>query len=229
MVLTRAQNQPGPDGVLATPPRRRRERDDIQDATNTDSPWVDQSQTYTSHPSHQVFLREYVNNAAGRPVSTGKLLGGLPARRRRHGHLGDDQGPGARPARPQARPTRTSPNIPMIAADPYGKFIPGPLRGLPQYVTQTGLVEGNLADPGAGPGRRAALRHAVPDRHRAQRRPVAAGHGPQPGHAAGRADAGRRPRRPRPTSPTSRPGPTTTRCSTRTSSPVTAGSTRTSA
>ena len=37
---------------------------------------MDQSQTYTSHPSHQVFLREYINNAAGRPVATGKLLGG---------------------------------------------------------------------------------------------------------------------------------------------------------
>ena len=38
-------------------------------------------------------------------------------------------------------------NIPLIAADAYGKFIPGPLRGLPQYVTQTGLVEGNTASP----------------------------------------------------------------------------------
>jgi hypothetical protein len=37
-------------------------------------------------------------------------------------------------------------NIPMIAADPYGDFIPGP-NGLPQYVTTTGLVEGNLAAP----------------------------------------------------------------------------------
>ena len=37
---------------------------------------MDQSQTYTSHSSHQVFLREYVNNADGKPVSTGKLLGG---------------------------------------------------------------------------------------------------------------------------------------------------------
>ena len=39
----------------------------------------------------------------------------------------------------------------MIAADPYGKFIPGPLRGLPQYVTASGLVEGNLASPVAVP------------------------------------------------------------------------------
>src|SRR3954452_16135831 len=70
MVLTRAQNQPGPDGVLGT-------ADDVQDANNTDTPWVDQSQTYTSHASHQVFLREYALNAANHPVSTGKLLGGL--------------------------------------------------------------------------------------------------------------------------------------------------------
>ena len=62
MVLTRAQNQPGPDGILGT-------ADDIQDANNTDTPWVDQSQTYTSHPSHQVFLREYAMDAGNGPVS----------------------------------------------------------------------------------------------------------------------------------------------------------------
>jgi hypothetical protein len=50
MVLTRAKNQPGPDGVLGTD-------DDEQNATNLDTPWVDQSQTYTSHSAHQVFLR----------------------------------------------------------------------------------------------------------------------------------------------------------------------------
>ena len=45
----------------------------------------------------------------------------------------------------------------MLATDPYGKFIPGPLRGLPQYVTKLGpdgtpntgdeLVEGDIANP----------------------------------------------------------------------------------
>ena len=40
-------------------------------------------------------------------------------------------------------------DIPMILADPYGKFVPGPARGLPQYVTATGLVEGDTAAPGA--------------------------------------------------------------------------------
>ena len=136
MVLTRAKNQPGPDGVLGT-------ADDVQDATNTDSPWVDQSQTYTSHPSHQVFLREYVARTArpaNRPVATGKLLGDPPRRpdrrrladddRQRHGDLGRGQAPGARRARHQL----TDPDVldmPMLATDPYGKFIPGP-HGLPQ-------------------------------------------------------------------------------------------------
>ena len=115
MVLTRAQNQPGPDGVLGTD-------DDIQNATNTDTPWVDQSQTYTSHASHQVFLREYVagtgtsgtDNAAA--VATGKLLAGLPAGQTYpdspdgtdgESHLGLGQEAGARHPRPAAhRPGR---------------------------------------------------------------------------------------------------------------------------
>src|SRR4051795_1982086 len=68
MVLTRAQNQPGPDGILQddpATPATDESADDIQDANNTDSPWVDQSQTYTSHASQQVFLREYSMSDAG--------------------------------------------------------------------------------------------------------------------------------------------------------------------
>lgn len=52
MVLTRATNQPGPDGLLGT-------ADDIHEHTNQTTPFVDQNQTYSSHPSHQVFLRAY--------------------------------------------------------------------------------------------------------------------------------------------------------------------------
>ncbi len=166
MVLTRAQNQPGADGILGT-------ADDVQNANNTDSPWVDQSQTYTSHASHQVFLREYAMNAANRPIATGKLLGGI---------VNDDA---ITPACTGPTPTATCfndgnatdgsistwastkkqaaqklgllltdkdvLNIPMLATDPYGEFIPGP-NGLPQYVTKTGLVEGNLANPVPVPG-----------------------------------------------------------------------------
>ncbi|MDQ0821166.1 hypothetical protein QFZ79_003540 [Arthrobacter sp. V4I6] len=79
MVLTRGKNQPGPDGVAGDNPLTPADEsaDDVQNALNTDTPLVDQSQTYTSHSSHQVFLREYANNPAGKPVSTGKLLGGI--------------------------------------------------------------------------------------------------------------------------------------------------------
>ncbi len=37
-------------------------------------------------------------------------------------------------------------NVPMLAADPYGQFIPG-ANGLPQFVTETGLVPARLDDP----------------------------------------------------------------------------------
>ena len=58
---------PGPDGILGT-------ADDIHEHENTTTPFVDQNQTYTSHPSHQVFLRAYRRldadgAAASRPAS----------------------------------------------------------------------------------------------------------------------------------------------------------------
>ncbi|MBO1269182.1 peroxidase family protein [Arthrobacter cavernae] len=145
MVLTRALNQPGPNGIMG-------DADDVQDTVNSDSPFVDQSQTYSSHPSHQVFLRKYVNNTHGLPVSTGGLLTG-PA------------GPTAGGMSTWADLKKQSKellglelvdqdvfSVPMMAADAYGKFIPGPQRGLPQYVTATGLVEGNIGAPVPVPG-----------------------------------------------------------------------------
>jgi Ca2+-binding RTX toxin-like protein len=151
MVLTRAQNQPGLDGIHGDDPSTPVDEsiDDTQDTNNSDSPWVDQSQTYSSHASHQVFLREYVNNKHGDPVSTGKLLGALPG-------LDDADGAATTGSMSTWASTKKQAadllgllltdkdvtNIPMIAADPYGKFIPGPNRGLPQYVTASGLVEG---------------------------------------------------------------------------------------
>ncbi len=172
MVLTRGQNQPGPDGVIGdrsptnpgppvacvslnNPAGCDESADDVQDANNTDSPWVDQSQTYTSHSSHQVFLREYVMNPAGLPVSTGKLLGGLGPDGTYPGSPDGTTGMATWASVKQQAADRLGlrlvdadvTNIPMIAADPYGKFLPGPARGLPQYVTRTGLVEGNLASP----------------------------------------------------------------------------------
>ena len=58
-----------------------------RNAPNTDSPFVDQSQTYTSHPSHQVFLREYVNNI-GRPAGHHRQVPVSRPDGERHGHLG---------------------------------------------------------------------------------------------------------------------------------------------
>ena len=157
MVLTRAQNQPGPDGVLGDDPATPADEsaDDVQNANNTDSPWVDQSQTYTSHASHQVFLREYVNNAGG-TAGRDRAPAGWPARQPAPPAWPPGRRSRSRPRRCSgcSSPTRTS-HIPMLAADPYGNFIPGPARGLPQYVTATGLVEGDTAAPGAGPGERA--------------------------------------------------------------------------
>ena len=68
MVLTRATVSAGPDGVMDT-------ADDVR-PVNTTTSFVDQNQTYTSHSSHQVFLRQYELNADGAPVATGKLIEG---------------------------------------------------------------------------------------------------------------------------------------------------------
>ncbi len=148
MVLTRAINQPGLDGILADDPATPlvdESADNIHEASNSTTPFTDQNQTYTSHPSHQVFLREYALNAALDPVSTGLLItvaGGMGTW--------------------DAVQTQSSTllginladadvlNVPMLATDPYGKFLPG-VNGYPQLVTLTGLVEGNpLANAGAG-------------------------------------------------------------------------------
>ena len=160
MVLTRSTNQPGPDGVVgdnrltlddpATAVVENDESaDDIKDATNQTSSFVDQSQTYTSHPSHQVFLREYANDVAGptgRPVSTGNLI----------------TGPGAGMAdwtavKAQAQAMlgiqlldKDVLSVPLLATDAYGKFTRG-TNGYPQMVVPVslavpdGLVEGNPA------------------------------------------------------------------------------------
>ena len=146
MVLTRATNGPGPDGVLGDDPATAdidESLDDTKDATNQVTPYIDNNQTYTSHPSHQVFLREYTLDLNGKPVSTGRLLtgadGGLPTwadvKAQAENLLGihlDDTDVG---------------NVPLIATDAYGKFIPG-VDGYPQLVMDDNtLFEGNPASP----------------------------------------------------------------------------------
>jgi hypothetical protein len=150
MVLSRGKNQPGKDGKLGT-------TDDLQETMNTDSPWVDQSQTYASHPSHQVFLREFVldagvldnpdtatinETAAPSPVATGKMLGGADGGQATWAMVKKQAAELLGLALVDADVT----NVPMLAADPYGKFEPGP-NGLPQYLTKSGKIEGNLLSP----------------------------------------------------------------------------------
>jgi Ca2+-binding RTX toxin-like protein len=149
MVLSRAVRAAGADGVLGT-------ADDSQ--TNTTSPFVDQSQTYSSHPSHQVFLREYVLNAAGDPVTTGRLITNRNlGEDGKFGTADDSQiGNGGMATwavvKAQARDIlginltdADVHSVPLMATDAYGNFLRGS-TGMPQVVMRVG----NGADGTAG-------------------------------------------------------------------------------
>jgi len=138
MTLTRATiatSSAGADEIAGT-------ADDVRSYNNSTAPLVDLSQNYSSHPSHQVFLREYTLNALGQPVSTGKLAEGA-------GGAIINWGEVKAMARTMLGIDLSDAdvfNVPVIATDAYGKFIPG-ANGLPQLVTTTGLIEGNLGAP----------------------------------------------------------------------------------
>jgi Ca2+-binding RTX toxin-like protein len=104
------------------------------EARNTTTPFVDQNQTYTSHASHQVFLREYELNEEGSPVSTGRLLngatGGLPT-------WGDVKAQ----AREMLGINLTDADVtavPLLRTDPYGRLILDEVTGFAQVVTGLG-------------------------------------------------------------------------------------------
>uniref|UniRef100_UPI00232FADCB peroxidase family protein n=1 Tax=Candidatus Phyllobacterium onerii TaxID=3020828 RepID=UPI00232FADCB len=138
MVLTRATVGPGADGIMGDDPTTLNVNEGADDTrpVNTTTPFVDQNQTYTSHSSHQVFLRGYALNAAGDPVSTGKLIEGV------NGGMAtwaDVKAQAADLLGIQLIDSDVG-NIPLLAADQYGNFIPGP-NGYPQMIF-----------PGATPG-----------------------------------------------------------------------------
>jgi Ca2+-binding RTX toxin-like protein len=118
---------------------------------NLTTPWVDQNQTYTSHSSHQLFLREY-QLVDAKPLATGKLLEG-------------DRGLATwADVKEQARTVlgvnltdADVTNIPLFVMDEYGEFVRGP-NGFPQLVVSLGadgkfgggddvFLEGNLTTP----------------------------------------------------------------------------------
>jgi len=141
----------GPDGLPNT-------ADDTFDAFNTDTPWVDQSQTYTSHSAHQAFLREY-SLVGGKPVDTGKFLDGLPAGET---YLDSPDGQGGMATWAALKHQALTKlgielvdtdvtNIPAIAADPYGNFIPNPVTGMPQFLCDGPCINPDtLATEGSG-------------------------------------------------------------------------------
>ncbi|PXW85450.1 Ca2+-binding RTX toxin-like protein [Nitrosomonas sp. Nm84] len=139
MTLTRASNLPGPDGIVGddpTTPLVDESADDIHEHRNQTTPFVDQNQTYTSHPSHQVFLREYEFNSDGKPVATGKLLDGGGA----HGGLAAwaDIKLQAQQKLGINLTDADLDNLPLLRTDSYGKFIPGP-NGFVQIITGVGI------------------------------------------------------------------------------------------
>ncbi len=136
---------------------------------------MDQNQTYTSHPSHQVFLRAYqlltvdpdgnaaTNNSFTGAFATGKLLENRTAGADSQLFAGNDDvfvGGMSTWAVVKAQAQKVLginltdkdfDNVPLLATDAYGNFIAG-AHGLPQVVMSDGLggtflVEGNLAAP----------------------------------------------------------------------------------
>ena len=130
---------------------------------NTTTPWIDQNQTYTSHPSHQVFLREYFCRgletattilaskkctSANPPIATGKLIDGDIAgnianwkevKRQAANKLGIEL------------VDMDIHDVPLLLTDEYGRFLRSS-TGFPQVVTgRTGSVAtvdvGNPAAP----------------------------------------------------------------------------------
>ena len=188
----------------------------LPNAINITTPFIDQNQTYTSHASHQVFLREYTMDDDGVPVATGRLLSGA-----------DGGLPTWADVKAQARDLlgiqlldKDVLSVPLLATDEYGRFIRG-ANGFAQIVTATGLVEGNPAANGGlgvtASGKCICGWHRLPGRHCSQCRPDMPGLIADGDNLVGTSTGPKM------------PAPTTTSCSTSTSSPATGAATKTSA
>jgi Ca2+-binding RTX toxin-like protein len=133
MVLTRATVSAGNDGIMGT-------ADDVR-PVNTTTSFVDQNQTYTSHPSHQVFLRQYELDANDVPHATGRLIEGANGGMATWGEV-----------KAQARmlgielTDNDVGSVPLLRTDQYGNFIPD-AAGYAQIIIGIG-VDGipNTAD-----------------------------------------------------------------------------------
>ncbi|TXR47174.1 peroxidase family protein [Phyllobacterium endophyticum] len=134
MVLTRATTSPGADGVLGDNPATGGVDESLDDGrpVNTTTSYVDQNQTYTSNPAHQVFIRQYVSTPDG-PAATGKLIEGANGGMATWAEL---KAQAANVLGIQLTDQDVA-AVPLLRTDPYGNFIPGP-NGYPQLVIGIG-------------------------------------------------------------------------------------------
>lgn len=128
-------------------------------AGNVTTPWVDQNQTYTSHASHQVFLREY-EMVGGRPVATGNLLEGRDEAGNKVPHTLATWKDVKDQAREMLGIELTDADVglvPLLRTDPYGRFIPD-ANGFAQVIVGLGadgvpntaddeVISGTPSDP----------------------------------------------------------------------------------
>ncbi|MCE9523524.1 MAG: hypothetical protein K8S25_13970, partial [Alphaproteobacteria bacterium] len=148
MLLSRASRGAGSDGVLGT-------ADDT--FTNQTSPFVDQSQTYASDGSHNAFLREYTIGSDGKLHTTGKMLqhttgAGLDGiQGDKQGTLIDESADDARSGMATWGDLKANAlkfglqlldkdvgDVPLLATDAYGNYIPGPNGHLQVIVNLVG-------------------------------------------------------------------------------------------
>ncbi len=117
------------------------------ESLNLTTPYVDQNQTYTSVPSHQVFLREYTL-VGGRPYATGALLDG------KDGAVSNGGLPTWAEVKAQAAALLGIQltdydivSIPTVITDQYGKFTPA-ANGAAQLLSNANAaIPGSLVSP----------------------------------------------------------------------------------
>src|SRR5215813_11693797 len=138
MVLSRGtliERSAGADGIIGT-------ADDVysHETTNAITPPVDLSQVFSSHPSHQVFLREYIDDRAVGAAdpdfhSTGKML--THVNKDGSVHLPDwaDIKANALTALGIHLSDPDVASVPLVLADQYGNVVRGP-NGYAQVVYQ---------------------------------------------------------------------------------------------
>ena len=234
----------GADGILATPTTCHEDRQFMvvsraarltpmmTRAENTTTPFVDQNQTYTSHPSHQVFFRAYEMDVNGAPVATGRLITNRDLGADGKFGTGDDVEIGGmatwKVLKAQARDIlginltdADFDNVPLLATDAYGNFIKGD-HGFPLVVMRGGRRHFGRAEDGPTCGRqwrqRISLANAMRTGHQFL---IDVAHDADAGeHFDGPADSGRRQHRQ--FRHRRRPAFTTTNCLTPTTWPATA-------